>query len=103
MGGTGAWNIDMSRHAREKIPPAEYLASPYYGIWLKGLERLLLEKGLATEAELRSGRADTAGASLPRKPTAKPSRRCLLKAAQRIGRQGGLLGSLPATGCGRKI
>ena len=69
MGGAGAWNIDMSRHARERIPPAEYLSSSYYEIWLKGMERLLLEKGLVTEAELRLGRAERPGAPLPRKPT----------------------------------
>jgi nitrile hydratase beta subunit len=52
MGATGAWNLDMSRQARERIPPADYLASSYYEIWLKGLERLLLEKGLVSEEEL---------------------------------------------------
>src|SRR5207245_9647817 len=24
------WNIDMGRHSRERIPPAEYLAFSYY-------------------------------------------------------------------------
>src|SRR3712207_8249569 len=33
MGFTGAWNLDMSRHARESLPPAEYLAASYYEIW----------------------------------------------------------------------
>ncbi len=69
MGGTGAWNIDMSRHARERIPPAEYLAASYYEIWLKGMERLLLEKGLVSDAELKSGRAAAPGTQLPRRPT----------------------------------
>ena len=27
MGATGAWTIDQSRLARERMPPAEYLAS----------------------------------------------------------------------------
>jgi len=52
MGCTGAWNLDMSRHARERTPPAEYLAASYYEIWLSGLERLLDETGLLSRAEL---------------------------------------------------
>ena len=32
----------MGRHARESMPPAEYLSSTYYEIWLSGLEKLLL-------------------------------------------------------------
>jgi nitrile hydratase len=56
-GGTGAWTIDMSRRAREDRPPAEYLTTPYYGLWIKGLERLVVETGLCTAAELAAGRA----------------------------------------------
>jgi nitrile hydratase len=51
-GFLGEWNIDMSRYAREQMPPAEYLASSYYEHWLWGLERLLVEKGLLTQAEI---------------------------------------------------
>ena len=57
MGATGSWNIDMSRHARESLPPAEYLASSYYEIWTKGIEKLLVQTGLVSEEELRLGRA----------------------------------------------
>ena len=46
MGGTRQWNIDMSRHAREKIPPAQYWSLSYYEIWIEGLKRLLTERGL---------------------------------------------------------
>lgn len=67
MGGTGAWNLDMMRHARERTPPAKYLASSYYAIWLKGLQRLLVEEGLATEAELADGVTREPAATLPRK------------------------------------
>lgn len=56
-GALGAWNIDIGRYARERIPAAEYLRSTYYEIWLAGLERLLVERGLVTPAELASGRA----------------------------------------------
>lgn len=71
MGGTGAWNIDMSRHARERTPPAQYLSASYYEIWLSGLERLLVENGLVTAAELQAGRSMTEPVALPRKPTAE--------------------------------
>ena len=35
----GKWNIDQSRHAREAMPPADYLASSYYEIWHYGSGR----------------------------------------------------------------
>ena len=53
MGAFGQWNLDMSRHARERSDPAEYLASSYYEHWLHGLQTLLVEKGLLTEAEIK--------------------------------------------------
>ena len=43
LGAGGAWNIDMSRSAREDRPPQEYLGMSYYELWLAGLERLLAE------------------------------------------------------------
>ena len=42
-GALGKWNIDMSRHANERMPPEEYLPATYYERWLDGLQRLLLE------------------------------------------------------------
>ena len=62
MGYSGAWNIDMSRHARERIPPADYLASGYYEKWLLGLETLLAENGLVSREEMESGRSSGAAA-----------------------------------------
>jgi nitrile hydratase beta subunit len=56
MGVFGKWNIDAGRHSRERIPPAEYLRMSYYEKWLAGLIMLLQESGLATPAELESGR-----------------------------------------------
>jgi nitrile hydratase len=55
------WNIDMSRHSRERMPPAAYLAATYYEKWLHGLQTLLVEKGLVTRNELESGRAEAKG------------------------------------------
>jgi nitrile hydratase subunit beta len=53
LGVTGNWNIDMSRSARETLP--DYLTLTYYEIWLNGLEKLLIERGLVTRDELSAG------------------------------------------------
>ncbi|WP_439574633.1 nitrile hydratase subunit beta [Phreatobacter sp.] len=55
MGATGSWTIDQSRAAREQQPG--YLGMSYYKVWTGGLERLLVERSLVTEAELAAGRA----------------------------------------------
>jgi nitrile hydratase len=70
MGGTGAWNLDQSRSARESLPPALYLSSSYYRIWLEGLRVLLLARGLVTDDELADGRMREPARALPRKLTA---------------------------------
>ncbi len=68
----GHWSIDESRHARESLPPAVYLGSSYYEIWVRALEALLLRHGFVTRAELDAGR-DLA-------PGARPNR--VLRAAE---------------------
>lgn len=60
MGATGQWNIDTSRAARESLPPAQYLSSSYYEIWLEGLKKLLLDKRLATVEEIEAGKSRAA-------------------------------------------
>jgi nitrile hydratase subunit beta len=57
MRATGEWGVDAARFAREREPPATYLAETYYERWLGGLERLLLERGLVSEEELEGGRS----------------------------------------------
>jgi nitrile hydratase len=64
MRASGEWGVDAARFAREREPPAEYLAESYYERWLGGLERLLLERGLVTEHELEAGRSLTPGQPL---------------------------------------
>ncbi|WP_284179787.1 nitrile hydratase subunit beta [Rhabdaerophilum sp. SD176] len=81
MGATGAWNIDMSRFAREDRPPGEYLSLSYYEIWLAGLERLLVEKGLASPEETHSGQLSQPGMPLPRKLAASDVAPVLLRGA----------------------
>ena len=51
-GMLGKWNIDESRHARERQDPLAYIQNSYYKNWLEGLEKLLLEKGLVDTEEL---------------------------------------------------
>jgi len=56
MGAPGQWNLDMSRFARENRPPEDYLSKSYYQIWLAGLEKLMLERGLVAQDEIEAGR-----------------------------------------------
>lgn len=66
MGATGQWNIDLSRSARESLPPAVYLGSSYYAIWLRALEQLMRERGLADADELQDGQM-----RMPAQPVAR--------------------------------
>jgi nitrile hydratase beta subunit len=54
MGGTGSWNIDASRSARETLPT--YAQLSYYQIWLAGLEKLMAERSQVLPDELAAGR-----------------------------------------------
>jgi nitrile hydratase subunit beta len=67
MGAWQRWNIDASRHAKERLPPVDYLRYSYFEKWLDGLVDLLLNADLITEEELVSGHkaAGTAVASAP--------------------------------------
>ncbi len=56
-GALDGWNLDEDRHACENRRPAEYLRLEYYQIWLEAFTKLLVEKGLASAAEIRDGRA----------------------------------------------
>jgi len=56
-GGSGRWNLDMVRFARESIPPARYLASSYYDIWATAFQQMVVEHGLVTAEELAVGHA----------------------------------------------
>lgn len=66
MGATGQWNIDQSRSARESLPPAVYLTSSYYAIWIRALEKLMLERGLIDAGELIGDQAAGPGRLLGR-------------------------------------
>lgn len=53
------WNAvdEANRYELELIPPADYLRMSYYDRWLTGLEQTLKKMGLATAAEIDSGKA----------------------------------------------
>lgn len=55
-------NADRFRHSIERIDPLAYLGHGYYGRWLGGIETLLVESGLLTQAEV-TARALAQGAS----------------------------------------
>jgi nitrile hydratase len=64
MGGTGLWNIDMTRAARETLP--NYTALSYYEVWFHGLVKLIIEHGLAAADELAAGRKLRPAREVPR-------------------------------------
>ena len=76
MGAWRSWNLDMSRYAREQMPPAEYLDTSYYEHWLWGLEWLLGAKGLLEPDELervrRGEETPPSGPPAPREGTLRP-------------------------------
>ena len=69
MGYTRAWNGDISRFAKEIVPPHEYLNSSYYRRWTIGLEWMLMDNGLVDADEFAAGRALRPGKPLKRKMT----------------------------------
>jgi nitrile hydratase len=63
----GEWNIDINRRNREALPPAIYLTSSYYEIWMRALTIVLAEHGLVSAEEILAGHALE-----PARPTASP-------------------------------
>lgn len=49
-----AWNIDVFRHAQERIHPIEYLSWSYYERWTHTLIATALERGLFSLDEFRA-------------------------------------------------
>ena len=70
LGLAGNWTLDEWRHARETLPPGEYLSSTYYETVLAALERLATTHGLLTPDELAAGRSLRTGGPAPRPLTA---------------------------------
>jgi len=57
-GALGQWNLDISRHSRERLSPKDYARFSYYEKWLAGVANLLVENGVVTPQEFVSGIAD---------------------------------------------
>ncbi len=70
LGYAGAWHIDHSRYAQERLPPVIYLSSSYYERWMRAMELNVTERGLASWEELKKGHSSGASKPLPRKMTA---------------------------------
>ena len=69
MGYAGAWHIDMSRFAQERLPPTTYLTASYYQRWELAMESNLVERGYAGADELAAGHALRPGKAVARKLT----------------------------------
>jgi nitrile hydratase len=69
MGYAGAWHIDMSRFAQERLPPQVYLGASYYQRWALAMECNVVERGYAGADELAAGHALHPAKPLARKLT----------------------------------
>ncbi|MGI9370425.1 MAG: nitrile hydratase subunit beta [Ruegeria sp.] len=57
-GSLRRWNIDVSRHARERLSPKDYAKFSYFERWISALADLLVENGVLTEDDLRGVQDD---------------------------------------------
>jgi nitrile hydratase subunit beta len=55
MGAWRKWNIDVTRHEVELVPPVDYLGMSYYERQFAAFLVLLQKRGFVTVAELESG------------------------------------------------
>jgi nitrile hydratase len=62
-------NIDMFRHAQERVGANVYLSVSYYHRWLLGVTRCALEAGLVTPDEIEAGHALHPGKPVERRLT----------------------------------
>lgn len=65
---SGVFNIDAFRYGIELMPPAEYLATPYFGRWAHTIEWNLIREGIITRDEL-----DAWTERIRREPAAAPA------------------------------
>ena len=71
MGMTGSWNIDIARHARERLPAMQYWRSSYYEMRHYALVLQLIELGLVTAMEEQPGKMAVPPLAVKRVPTAE--------------------------------
>jgi nitrile hydratase len=58
LGARGLRTTDEHRRAMEDLPADEYLSLSYYERWVRGTERLLVEKGILTRDEIDARMAE---------------------------------------------
>jgi hypothetical protein len=84
VGALRLWSLDQSRAARESLPPAQYLSSSYYEIWLEGLLKLMEQhKPAQTPARLTADRVASMLATR-RASTREATRAALFKAGDAV-------------------
>ena len=79
MSYAGAWQIDMSRFAQERLPPQIYLTASYYQRWALAMEKNVVERGFVAPDELAAGHALREGKSLKRKLTPQTVREAMTR------------------------
>jgi nitrile hydratase beta subunit len=70
MGAHGKWNIDMARHANEKLPPEQLLSFSYYERWITSLADMMVDAELVTLDEIAAGHAAPGTIKNPSPPSA---------------------------------
>ena len=75
LGAWGKWSLDAWRHAIELLAPADYLRMSYYEKWLTVNIELLLQRGMVSPEEIKSGQSAPGSqkATPPLTPTAVPA------------------------------
>jgi nitrile hydratase subunit beta len=79
MSAIGSWTIDESRASIESLPPEVYLSSSYYRKWALGLEKRVINYGLASAEEIAAGHTLSPSAPPTRKLTAADVPRTLTR------------------------
>jgi nitrile hydratase len=51
-GALGQWNLDITRHSRERLPAADYSRFSYYEKWIAALANLLVETQVLAREEI---------------------------------------------------
>lgn len=58
MWGPDSWTLDWWRYVRELIQPNDYLTRPYFDQWMQTFSAMMVDSGIATVAEIASGKSD---------------------------------------------
>ncbi len=92
-------NLHAFRHALERVPEKEYLAS-YYGRWLSSAEILLMDSGLLAPGAVEARAANLHGGSVEEPPDPVPNKPTMASAG---GGNIRAVTSSPAFGVGDRV